>query len=284
MESINDSINKSNAEDSFLSCHSTSPPAKKGRKSQILRKRESTTVNLIRACQEKQMSTSLQDLLKKNSQLEKQCKELSEKYDILTTALNSLISKIDKLSTTSDSNSISYSNIVARKPFICKNLRSSNSNFVNTQSNKNSNFPIYGIIENLPDTKLDNQINHDAKLIKDICSIARLPIPLNWYRINCKNSNIYSRPVKIQFRNEANRLSFIRKFRNTITQISDRPCGERTIRCRRDMTSKELTTLRENRKRAFELNKEAKLLKFYVKDIKIVESSNPKPLPQNNQL
>lgn len=252
------------------------PPAKKGRGRP--RKR---TAGCLTLPKEKLLPSQINDLVKKNKALEKEIKKLDDMYVLLSETVNNLNHLIESLVNTNAKQCNitnpckSYANIVKQK------LPPTNPSPHVRYPSKTPTVKCYAVIENLPDSKRDDQIVKDKDLIQKLFNVTNFKLPSNWFRINCKNPNIYSRPLKIEFTNEVERLKFIKTFRSAFNKLSDRPLGTRTIRCRRDMNASELQVLKENRAKVYNMNNEAKLLKYYVRDLEIVESLNPRPLPQS---
>ncbi|ULT94200.1 hypothetical protein L3Y34_003581 [Caenorhabditis briggsae] len=106
------------------------------------------------------------------------------------------------------------------------------------------------------------------------------PKPTDNFRVKCRNTETYARPLKVRFSSQTDRDSFIHNFSKSMRSIPNFSPTPRPIRCRRDMTTEELAVLHELRKKAFEANALAGVIKYFVRDLTIVESSNPRPLPK----
>uniref|UniRef100_A0A8R1IUD1 Uncharacterized protein n=1 Tax=Caenorhabditis japonica TaxID=281687 RepID=A0A8R1IUD1_CAEJA len=135
------------------------------------------------------------------------------------------------------------------------------------------------VLENLNDSKTDDQSNIDTALISNFCVDSSLPTPTRIFRVDCKFENTISRPTKVSFKNQKDRDAFLHGFYAKWRGYSRRPQGPRPVRARRDMTREELKVLREVRKEAHEANVKEGLIKFAVHDLQIVELKKPRAFP-----
>ncbi|UMM19399.1 hypothetical protein L5515_015013 [Caenorhabditis briggsae] len=130
------------------------------------------------------------------------------------------------------------------------------------------------VIENYPDTKVDDQQGIDKLFIENIIehfpADLPKPKPTDNFRVKCRNTETYARPLKVRFSSQTDRDSFIHNFSKSMRSIPNFSPTPRPIRCRRDMTTEELAVLRELWKKAFEANAQAGVIKYFVKRSKNV--------------
>ncbi|KAF1750165.1 hypothetical protein GCK72_016712 [Caenorhabditis remanei] len=135
------------------------------------------------------------------------------------------------------------------------------------------------VIENLPDSKEENQQDQDKSLISKFSSDCSLPIPTEIFRVKCKNESSISRPTKVRFGSQVERDDFLKGFYGSWVNYAGRKMGPRPVKARRDMTREELNVLYAIRKEVYDANTKAGQIKFVVHDLKIVELKTPRPLP-----
>ncbi|KAF1748906.1 hypothetical protein GCK72_025373 [Caenorhabditis remanei] len=140
------------------------------------------------------------------------------------------------------------------------------------------------VIENLPDSKEESQTVQDKSFISKFALDCALPIPIEIFRVKCKNESSVSRPTKVRFGSQVERDDFLKGFYGSWVNYSGRKVGPRPVRARRDMTREELNVLFAIRKEVYDANAKAGLIKFVVHDLKIVELKTPRPLPQAKPL
>ncbi|EFO96579.1 hypothetical protein CRE_15852 [Caenorhabditis remanei] len=140
------------------------------------------------------------------------------------------------------------------------------------------------VIENLPDSKEESQIVQDKSFISKFALDCALPIPVEIFRVKCKNESSVSRPTKVRFGSQVERDDFLKGFYGSWVNYSGRKVGPRPVRARRDMTREELNVLFAIRKEVYDANAKAGIIKFAVHDLKIVELKTPRPLPQAKPL
>uniref|UniRef100_A0A8R1HVP1 Uncharacterized protein n=1 Tax=Caenorhabditis japonica TaxID=281687 RepID=A0A8R1HVP1_CAEJA len=142
---------------------------------------------------------------------------------------------------------------------------------------------VVAVLENLPDNLQGNQSISDNNFLDKLCaSCPLLPKPVLNFRVKCVSPTVVSRPTKVKFSSQSDRDTFIRTFSKALREFADRPAAKRPIRVRRDMTRDELTLLRSLRNKCFEANQKAGEIRYFVRDLEIVQLSNPRPFPSYN--
>uniref|UniRef100_A0A8R1HM58 Uncharacterized protein n=1 Tax=Caenorhabditis japonica TaxID=281687 RepID=A0A8R1HM58_CAEJA len=140
------------------------------------------------------------------------------------------------------------------------------------------------VIEGLPDDKSDHQSEKDKSFIDSLTTACSLPKHIETFRVKCRNQNINARPTKIRFSCQNDRDIFIRNFSKCLNALPSSPKFPRPLRCRRDMTPDELAVLKNLRKTVFEANRDAGEIRFYIRDLEIVQSHTPRPLPTSSNV
>lgn len=212
-------------------------------------------------------------------------KELIERITILEKTVKEQSKKIAELEATkgfplitndaSKSKSKLYSAVVQNDPQSVKIIEKAHFAADLRKLGENS---IYAIIENVPDCKKEEQTTIDASLMENLANLDTLPKPEKFFRIKCKKPDVPSRPLKVKFATEYQRDTFIRQFSKALHNLPERPVSSRTIWCRRDMSPEELILLKQRRATAYEENRKAGVIKYYVRDLDICELSTPRPL------
>uniref|UniRef100_A0A8R1EJU4 Uncharacterized protein n=1 Tax=Caenorhabditis japonica TaxID=281687 RepID=A0A8R1EJU4_CAEJA len=171
-----------------------------------------------------------------------------------------------------------YSNIVSKDPMVNKvsDRLALASDLMEIEKKS-----VVAVVENLLDSKEDNQELQDKYFLENFCSINDLPTPVRIHRVPCKFENVLARPTKVHFSSRADRDTFLRSFSSKWRTHPNRPIGPRPVRARRDMTREELNVLRTVRKEAYEANAKLGIVKYVVQDLKIVELQSPTSYPKS---
>uniref|UniRef100_A0A8R1ESL3 Uncharacterized protein n=1 Tax=Caenorhabditis japonica TaxID=281687 RepID=A0A8R1ESL3_CAEJA len=140
------------------------------------------------------------------------------------------------------------------------------------------------VIEGLADDKSDQQSDKDKYFIDALTDACSLPKHIETFRVKCRNPDINARPTKVRFECQKDRDNFIRNFSKALRALPSSPKFPRPLRCRRDMTPDELSVLKNLRKKVFEANREAGEIRFYIRDLEIVQSPTPRPLPTSSNV
>uniref|UniRef100_A0A8R1E6R6 Uncharacterized protein n=3 Tax=Caenorhabditis japonica TaxID=281687 RepID=A0A8R1E6R6_CAEJA len=69
-----------------------------------------------------------------------------------------------------------------------------------------------------------------------------------------------------------------------IEGLADDKSDQQSDKDKRDMTPDELSVLKNLRKKVFEANREAGEIRFYIRDLEIVQSPTPRPLPTSSNV
>uniref|UniRef100_A0A8R1I7Z1 Uncharacterized protein n=1 Tax=Caenorhabditis japonica TaxID=281687 RepID=A0A8R1I7Z1_CAEJA len=142
---------------------------------------------------------------------------------------------------------------------------------------------VVAVLENVPDNLQGNQSISDNIFLDKLCaSCPSLPKPVLNFRVKCVSPTVECRPTKVKFSTQNDRDIFIRTFSKALRELPDRPATKRPIRVRRDMTRDELTLLRSLRKKCFEANQKAGEIRYFVRDLEIVQLTTPRPLPPSH--
>ncbi|CAD6200357.1 unnamed protein product [Caenorhabditis auriculariae] len=208
-------------------------------------------------------------IVQQNTNLISQCSTLMARNDLLAAENARLQKELTDLQST-HKKKISFADVAApRVPVELSHLATRVQLTREAASLKDKS--LQAAVERLPDLKSDEQDKLDRELIEKICVAAKIQVPETTFRHECRNKR---RPLKVRFLNTQDRDAFIRGFRIGLAGTyftSDIP-----PRARRDMTETELTLLRQLRKKAYEDNLKAGVFKFYVREVQIVSTSEPR--------
>lgn len=194
----------------------------------------------------------------------------------LDAKLDDLTAKVNKFS---DSSPPWYRNTL---PPLMKDLAENNpvigslafSSFILHESAKMQEKSCNAVLEKFPDVPNRAQgkekLSSDGNMINDTCTKAGIPIPLDYWRQPSKNPN-HPRVIKVHFGTVDERDDFLRAFRKNYQGTGRPPIA------RRDLTVPELQLLYELKKEAYDANINCGKGRFYVHDLTIRESKDPKP-------
>ncbi|CAB3410193.1 unnamed protein product [Caenorhabditis bovis] len=127
------------------------------------------------------------------------------------------------------------------------------------------------VIENLEDTKCENQRISDKEFVKDVCEM----IGIKHERIYWDKVHLRQRLLIVEFKSDIDRNHFLKEFRKAARAVAPLEIP----RARRDLTQEEEKILRRNRKLAYELNKREGKWIYHIDDILLVKTKNPNPKP-----
>lgn len=141
------------------------------------------------------------------------------------------------------------------------------------------------VIEKLPQLASEAEEQERIKSIVTECNLLEKldpSSPPHRHPLFTRQQPNNSRPkiTKVFFVDKNSRDLFLQRFYNAKRKIQSIPSY---VFCRRDLTPFELDYLYKLRKHAYNANKACGLFKYVVRDLQIIEISNPKPLrAQNN--